>query len=93
MRRARTVAAWFLLVGSAIAWPVSHLTFAKDEAPITLALSWFAILLVALDLLTTSQMAEQRGKSDDPQPEPRYPDGATAGTTGCPCCHGHSPQR
>ncbi len=65
MRRARTVAAWILLVGSAVAWPVSHLTFAKDEAPITLALSWFAILLVALDLLTTSQVAERGGKDSD----------------------------
>ncbi len=65
MRRARTIAAWVLLIGSAITWPVSHFTFAKDEAPVTLALSWFAILLVALDLLTTSQVAERNGKEDN----------------------------
>lgn len=63
VRRARTIAAWVLLVGSIVAWPVSHFTFAKDEAPVTLALSWFAIVLVALDLVTTSQVAE-RADSD-----------------------------
>ncbi len=59
VRRARTIAAWILLAGSTIAWPVSHFTFARDEAPVTLALSWFAIVLVALDLLTTAQLAER----------------------------------
>lgn len=67
MRRARTIAAWVLLIGSTIAWPVSHFTFAKDEAPVTLALSWFAIVIVALDLLTTSQVAE---RSHNPTADP-----------------------
>jgi hypothetical protein len=58
VRRARTIAAWILLVGSTVAWPISHFTFAKDEAPVTLALSWFAIVLVAMDLVTSSSMAE-----------------------------------
>ncbi len=64
VRRARTTAAWVLLVGSIIAWPVSHFTFAHDEAPVTLALSWMAIVIVALDLLTTSQVAERADDKD-----------------------------
>jgi hypothetical protein len=62
MKRVRTIAAWILLIGSVIMWPVSQLTFARNEPPLTLGLSWLAITLVAADLLTTSQQAE---KSDD----------------------------
>ncbi len=65
MRRARTIAAWILLIGSLIGWPVSQLTFARGEPVLTLALSWLAIVLVAADLLTTSQLSEQRTKPDD----------------------------
>lgn len=60
MRRARTVAAWVLLVGSLIGWPVSALTVAKDEPPFVLGLSWLAIVLSAAELLTSSQVHEQQ---------------------------------
>ncbi len=70
MRRARTVAAWVLLVGSIIGWPISQLTFARDEPVLTLSLSWLAIVLVAADLLTTSQLAETRKGGDDEAPPP-----------------------
>ncbi len=72
MRRARTIAAWILLIGSIIGWPVSQLTFARSEPVLTLSLSWLAIVLVAADLLTTSQVAEQRAK-DTPNPDPTGP--------------------
>lgn len=62
MRRARTIAAWALLIGSIVGWPISQFTFAKDEPVLTLSLSWLAIVLVAADLLTTSQVAEARAK-------------------------------
>ncbi len=62
MRRARTIAAWCLLVGSIIGWPVSQLTIAKGEPPFTLALSWLAIILTSADLLSTSQVHEEQGK-------------------------------
>lgn len=61
-RRARTIAAWTLLIGAIIGWPASQLTIAKDEPPFTLALSWLAIILTAVDLLTTSQVHEENGK-------------------------------
>ncbi len=64
MLRARTIAAWILLFGSIIGWPVSQFTFARHEPPLTLSLSWLAIVLVAADLLTTSQVAERNAKDD-----------------------------
>lgn len=62
MRRARTIAAWCLLVGSIIGWPVTQLTIAKDEPPFTLGLSWLAIILTASDLLSTSQVHEEQAR-------------------------------
>lgn len=49
-----------LLVASIIGWPLTALTIAKDEPPVVLGLSWFAITITALDvLLTTDVRAEQ----------------------------------
>ncbi len=62
MRRARTIGAWVLLVGALVGWPVSMLTVAKDEPPFVLALSWLAIVLTCVDLLTTSQIHQENGK-------------------------------
>ncbi len=63
LRRARVVFAYVLLAGSLIGWPVSMLTVARDEPPFTLALSWLAIILTALDLLTSSQVHEEQGST------------------------------
>jgi hypothetical protein len=41
---------------SLIGWPVSALTFARDEPPVVLGLSWFAITLTAADLLKSSRI-------------------------------------
>lgn len=64
--RARTVAAWVLLIGSLIGWPVSMLTVAADEPPFVLSLSWMAIVIEAASLLTSSQIHEEQknGGSD-----------------------------
>ncbi len=62
MVRARLIVAWVLLVGAVIGWPVSQLTFAKDEPPFVLALSWLAIILTAWDVLNT---ADVRNQQDD----------------------------
>lgn len=61
-RRARTIAAWLMLVGSLIGWPVSMLTIAKDEPPFVLSLSWLAIVIEALNLLTSSQVHEEQAE-------------------------------
>lgn len=48
--------AWFLLVASIIGWPLSAITFAAEEPPTVLGLSWFAITLTALDVLFTADV-------------------------------------
>lgn len=58
--KARVALAWVLLVGSAIGWPLSAVTFARDEPPAILGLSWFAITLTALDVLFTSDVRKEQ---------------------------------
>lgn len=61
-RRARVIGSWVLLVGSVIGWPVSALTVARGEPPFILGLSWLAIILTSLDLLTSSQVHQEQGE-------------------------------
>lgn len=58
IRRARTITAWVLLVGSIIGWPVGALTVFRDEPQGVLGLSFLAIIIEAANLLTSSQTAE-----------------------------------
>jgi hypothetical protein len=54
--------AWVIVAASLIGWPVSALTWAADEPQFVLGLSWLAITLTALDILSTSDVrAEQDG--------------------------------
>lgn len=62
-RKARVIAAWILLVGSVIAWPVAALTWARKEPQFVLGLSFLAIILTAWDILTTSQVHEEQGEN------------------------------
>ncbi len=63
-QRARTIAAWILLTGSVIGWPVSMLTWAKSEPPFILSLSWLAIVIESASLLTSSQVRESQDNGD-----------------------------
>jgi uncharacterized membrane protein YfcA len=56
LRRAEVTLAWVLLIGSLIGWPLSALTWARDEPQFILGLSWLAITLTALDLLKSSRV-------------------------------------
>ena len=56
MKLARIIAAWVLLVGALIGWPLSMLTFAAEEPPFILSLSWLAVVIEAGSLLTASQV-------------------------------------
>lgn len=47
---------WFLFIGSLIAWPITALTIFRDEPQGVLGLSWFAITLTALDILSTTDV-------------------------------------
>ena len=64
IRKARTAAAWILLVGSLIGWPVSMVTFAKNEPPAVLSLSWLALVVSSAELLTASQVHQEQGEDD-----------------------------
>lgn len=54
-----------LLTSSIVGWPVSAITFARDEPPTVLGLSWFAITVTCLDVLFTSQVHEKQERRDD----------------------------
>jgi ribose/xylose/arabinose/galactoside ABC-type transport system permease subunit len=63
-QRTRTMVAWVLLVGSLAGWPVSMLTWARDEPPFILSLSWLAIVIESASLLTSSQVRENQDSAD-----------------------------
>jgi hypothetical protein len=56
IRRFEVHFAWTLLVVSLCGWPVSAMTWAKDEPATVLGLSWLAITLTALDFLKTARV-------------------------------------
>lgn len=58
---------WVLFIGSLIGWPLSQLTFASDEPPLILGLSWLAIIVTAIGVIVTADIRkEQEGnKTDD----------------------------
>jgi hypothetical protein len=60
--RARLIGAWVLLVGSVILWPLSAITWAKEEPQTVLGLSFLAITFTALDILSTVTV---RNKQED----------------------------
>lgn len=46
------------IVGGVIGWPVSAFTFGKTEPPVTLGLSWFAIIGTGFAFYTAAQDGE-----------------------------------
>lgn len=60
MRRARTIAAWILLIGSIIGWPLGALTIFRHEPQGVLGLSFLAIIVECGSLLTASQVHEDQ---------------------------------
>lgn len=60
-RTRRRVAAWMLVL-TLVGWPLSMFTFAKDEPPAVLSLSWLALTLTAADILASTDV---RAKQDE----------------------------
>lgn len=56
---------WVLLAGSFAGWPASVIWWAKDEPTFVLSLSWFALILTALDIIFTAQVAVEEERRDD----------------------------
>ena len=52
--------AWVLLVGSLIAWPITALTVFRNEPQGVLGLSWAAIILTAIDILSTQDVRDSQ---------------------------------
>lgn len=69
MTRARITLAWILLVGGLIGWPVTQFTVAADEPPFVLALSWLAIILTAVDILSTQDVRHQQDNDHNDGPD------------------------
>lgn len=57
--------AWVLLLGSLVGWPLSVLTFASGEPPTVLGLSWLAITITALDVVSTADVRVQHERERD----------------------------
>ena len=58
--KVRVWAAWALLVGTLIAWPLTALTVAKDEPQFILGLSFLAIVLTCADIVSTQDVRKQQ---------------------------------
>ena len=58
----RRNAAFVLIVVTLIGWPLSALTWARDEPQFVLGLSWLAITLTACDIAATTDV---RVEQDD----------------------------
>lgn len=65
IRKARVIGAWVLLIGSTVGWPVAALTWARDEPQFVLGLSFLAIIIESLTLLTASQVHRDQADDDD----------------------------
>lgn len=57
--------ALLLLALSVVGWPVSAVTFARDEPATVLGLSWAAISITAIDVLFTSTVRARQGEGSD----------------------------
>lgn len=73
-RAAQVKFALCLLVASIIGWPVSAVTFARNEPATVLGLSWLAISITALDVLFTSRVHETQTTTEDEDPGRGDPD-------------------
>lgn len=62
--RARRRIAAGVAIAATIAWPVTQLTVARHEPPFTLGLSWFAIVITAVDVLATTDVRANEGDDD-----------------------------
>ena len=57
--------AWIVVFVSVIGWPLSAISFAADEPQFVLGLSWLAITITALDVLSTSDVRAEQDDNGD----------------------------
>lgn len=51
-----------LLAVCVVGWPLSALTLARDEPQFILGLSWFALILTALNIIATTDVRNEQDK-------------------------------
>lgn len=56
----RVKAAWWLFWGSIVAWPLTSLTIFASEPQGVLGLSWFAVMLNALNIVVTTDVRDNQ---------------------------------
>lgn len=61
MMRARLIAAWCMLIGGLIGWPLAMFWFAKEEPPIVLSLSFLALIYEGFNAI---QIAKDKESND-----------------------------
>lgn len=64
LRKAKVIFAWFLLVACLIGWPVSVFWLATDEPVFVLSLSWIALIIESITLITSAQVRRDQGSED-----------------------------
>lgn len=57
--KVRVKAAWILFILCILGWPISALTWAKEEPPFILGLSWMALAITALDIVATTDVRKK----------------------------------
>ena len=63
--RWRRRAALALVAITLVAWPISALTWARDEPQFILGLSWLAITLTAVDVAATTDVRTEQDEDGD----------------------------
>lgn len=63
-KRLKVLIAFWTVPATLFAWALSAFTWAKDEPQFVLGLSWLAITLTAVDILTTAQVHEESDNGD-----------------------------
>lgn len=61
--KVRVRAAWALLAAAVVGWPLCALTVARQEPPVILGLSFLAIVITCLDVVSTQDVrSKQEGE-------------------------------
>jgi hypothetical protein len=61
-RKLRVLLGILIEVAVLINWPLSMFTYAATEPPVVLSLSWAALAIEGLTLITASQAFEEQGR-------------------------------
>jgi uncharacterized membrane protein YfcA len=59
------VLGWAFTIGAAIGWPLSALTFARDEPQTVLGLSWVALLEAGLAVLFAADVRREQERQNN----------------------------